>query len=136
MSKVKRSGIPDKMKSANPYNKLIRNLLNKPNELKPGQIWLLKRDSNDFLPIEVILTDTEFADSIGIVRCVALSRVKNGGDVHDVILNKKHYPDTFPNGRVCLRLTNCALPKDNLEFFIDELTASDWIEVNLSLKKY
>lgn len=135
MSKVKSSGILDKIKSESFDNKLIRNLLNKPAELKPGQVWLLKQDSNDSLPIEIVLTDTEYASSIGIVRGIALSRVKNAGDVHDVILNKKHYPDTLPNGRVCLRLTNCALPKDNLEFFIDELAANDWIKVNQSLQK-
>jgi hypothetical protein len=114
-------------------NKFLKNLLNKPKEFKPGQVWLLKRDSDEYLPIEVVLTDSQYTDKIGIVRGAALSRVNNGGDTHDVILNKKNYPDTFPNGRVCLRLTDCAFPKDKLEFFIDELTKSDWNKVKQSL---
>lgn len=114
-------------------NKLLKNLVNKPDEFKPGQVWFLVKDTNEYPSMEIVLTDTQYVDNIGIVRGAALTAVKNGGDGHDVILNKKHYAETLPSGRVCLRFTDCALPKHRLEFFIDELNKNDWKRVKKSL---
>ena len=115
-------------------NKLIKNLLNKPAKLKPGQVWFIAKDSEDFPSMEMVITDTEYSDLIGIVRASALTRVKKGGDDHDVVLNKKNYSQTLPSGRVCLRFTDCALPADKFDFFIDELNTADIKKVKNSIK--
>ena len=61
-------------------NKLLKNLTNKPDEFKQGQVWFLAKDTDEYPSMEIVLTDTQYADNIGIVRGAALTAVKNGGD--------------------------------------------------------
>jgi len=98
-------------------------------DFRESQIW---RSSllNEF----VIITDASLAVSAHTVRAAVLSPVHNLGDGNDVILNPVPALKRFiPTKRVCLRVTDAAIPAEDLIYTIGKVSAAVYKNIKKSL---
>ena len=106
----------------------LKNLINQPSQVKAGQVWKI-------YDIKVLVVDDRYADK-GIVRVLVVSDLTILNDGIDIILPKNDR--TRFKDYTTLRVTQCAIPIDSLELFIEEIESDllDKIKMTLHIQDF
>lgn len=107
----------------------IKNLLNPPLEIKPGQIWRCSEIQKD-----VIITNNDF-ENTGVLRGIFLSGVQNLGDEDDIILDSAEQLNLIAKPKVALRVTEGPISQKALDYFVGELDENTFTAILQSLSK-
>lgn len=83
----------------------LTNILSSPPKIKPGQLWYSSK-----MKTHLLVLDSQFAETLGVVRGMAITSIYEAADQHDVIID-------FGGKKAILRASQGPIPVNQLTYY-------------------